>query len=73
MSDKLPFRSEIRFDAPQENDRFEGARVRYAGFVNGEVRLEFFNARDERCALSFPLRDLKSALDLRTLFGLFRR
>jgi hypothetical protein len=73
MSDHLSFRSEIRFDAPQANDSFEGARVRYAGIVNGEVRLEFFNARDERCELRFPTKDLKAVLDWRTLFGLFSR
>ncbi|WP_027284182.1 hypothetical protein [Rubritepida flocculans] len=73
MSDTLPFRSEVSFSAPQANDRFQGERVRYAGTVEGQIRLEFFNRTGERCTLSFPAKDLKSVLDFRTLFGLFRR
>jgi 1-deoxy-D-xylulose 5-phosphate reductoisomerase len=72
MSDKLPFRSDIHFETPQDNDRFEGQRVRYALMKNGEIHLAFFNAKDERCTLRFTARDLRAVLDFKLIWRLLR-
>lgn len=73
MADKLPFRTEIRFETPQADDHFQGERVRYALMQNGEIHLAFFNAKEERCTLRFTARDLRAILDFKLIWSLFRR
>lgn len=73
MSEKLPFRCQVRFETPQENDHFQAERVRYALMPNGEIHLAFFSATEERCTVRFTARDLRAVLDFKLLWSLFRR